>query len=178
MRTWALQIGLALAGSTLVLVGLVFCGKATGDAVRGQERYTVSFLDIDCTTPPDFERPAFLSEVQYLATMPSQLHLLDEDLAPQLTAAFGCHPWVEEVEQVEFAAPDRIRVRLRFRTPVLAVPEGSKLRAVDCHGVLLPSNAATLGLPVFTGLTHAPGPAGQPWDDSAVVEAARTAAQQ
>jgi hypothetical protein len=68
-------------------------------------------------------------------------------------------------------------VQLRYRTPVLAVPRGEALRAVDEQGVLLPATAATEGLPVFRGRASGHiGPEGTVWNDPALLAAARTAA--
>jgi hypothetical protein len=177
MRKWGVQAGLALAGGMLVLLGLVFCGKAARESLRPQERYNVRFLDIDCPAPPNLERIDFLSEVQYEASLPSKLYLLDDDLPARLTAAFARHAWVEEVEQVRLIPPSQIKVRLQFRRPVLAVTDGDEVRAVDRHGVLLPKATVTTGLPLFRG-TARPlvGPAGRRWGDPNVEEAARAAA--
>jgi hypothetical protein len=178
MRKWGVQAALALAGGMLVLFALVFCGKAARDSLRPQERYTVHFLDIDCPAPPNLTRTEFLSEVQYEASLPNELHVLEEDLPSQLTAAFTRHPWVEQVEAIQLASPNQVKVRLKFRTPVLAVPQGEETKAVDRHGVVLPKTAVTRGLPVFHGTARPyTGPAGHPWGDPAVEEAARTAPQ-
>jgi hypothetical protein len=65
---------------------------------------------------------------------------------------------------------------LRFRKPVLAVPQGEVMRAVDQHGIVLPKSALTRELPVFPGVARPyTGPAGKPWGDPAVDEAARHA---
>jgi hypothetical protein len=176
MRKWGVQAGLALAGGMLVLLGLVFCGKAARDSLRPQERYAISFLDIDCPAPPNLQRIDFLSEVQYESSLPSQLHVLDLDLPARLTAAFARHPWVEQVEEIDLAPPSHVKVRLRFRKPVLAVPQGEEVRAVDRQGILLPKTAGTAGLPVYRGTAHPyKGPPGKPWGDPDVEEAARTA---
>ena len=178
MPKWTVQAGVALAGSALVLCALVFAGRAARDSLRPQDRYTAHFLDIACPAPPNLARADFLSEVQYEAGMPDELHLLDDDLPARLTGAFARHPWVEQVEAVHLAPPNHVEVRLRFRAPALAVRQGEEMRAVDRHGIVLPKTAATGGLPVFRGKPQPPaGPAGKPWGDPAVEEAARTAGQ-
>src|SRR5205085_1645284 len=71
---------------------------------------------------PRTEEPgAFLGEVQYLGGLPERLALLDDDLPGRLAEAFARHPWVEKVERVEVVPPGRVRARLTYRTPVLAV---------------------------------------------------------
>jgi hypothetical protein len=177
MRNWILQLGLAVVGGFVLLLGLVSGGRAARDTLRQQERYLVEFLDIDCPAPARQERGAFLSEVQYLAAMPSRLSLLEEHLPARLAAAFARHPWVDRVERVELTAPPQVRVKLRFRKPVLAVFHGDELRAVDRHGILLPKDAHAAGLPLYAGHIEAPlVPAGTRWGGDAVADAARTAA--
>jgi hypothetical protein len=120
------------------------------------------------------DRVEFLDQVQYLSRLPDRLGLLDEDLRDQLTAAFAEHPWVEKVEAVILEPPLRVQVRLVIRQPVLAVPTREGLIAVDGHGVRLPRNAATTGLPVFAGEAAPPrGPAGIRWGDANVEARAR-----
>jgi hypothetical protein len=187
--------------AALLLAGLIVLGRAARDALRPQERYAVAFGDIDCEPPPGEERAAFLGEVQYLAGLPERLPVLDEDLPARLAEAFARHPWVEKVERVEVVPPGRVRARLAYRTPVLAVllhgeaqdgrapliealssrglgAHGALLpaRAVDRDGTLLPAGAPLAGLPIFYGAPPPAGPAGSPWGDRAVEAAARTAA--
>jgi len=58
--------------------------------------------------------------------------------------------------------------------PVLAVPWGGELRAVDGAGVWLPNNAPTRGLPVYDGTPRPPrGPPGTHWGDSDLERVAR-----
>jgi hypothetical protein len=175
MRKWIRQAAILVLGGGLVLLGLVAMSQSFRAHLRGLDRYTLAFEDIDCTPPPNLERSAFLSEVQYLANMPSRLRLLDDDLGPRLMAAFARHPWVERVERVELRSQG-VQVWLVYRTPVLAVQLEGETRVVDRHGILLPASASTEGLPVFHGHARAPaGPAGTPWGDSAVEQAARMA---
>ncbi len=123
---------------------------------------------------PGLDSDEFLSEVQYLAGWPDRLCLLDEDLSSRIAGAFARHPWVEQVENVTLRPDRSVRVRLRFRTPILAVRYGGQLRAVDVQGILLPVTAPTSSLPIYEGVASTPGgPAGTPWGDPAVMAAAR-----
>ena len=175
-RRWVVR-GLApVFGAALFLLGLIAAGRLALEQLRDRQRYTVSFADIDCPPPPGQGREDFLGEVRYLAALPDRLRLLDDDMPARLKVAFVRHPWVERVEAVEVVPPSLVRVRLAYRRPALAVPFDGRLRAVDRHGVLLPASAPTEGLPVFSGEPRPPaGPAGTPWRDKAVEEAARAA---
>lgn len=182
MRKWMVQaagLGVLVAGA---LGGLFALGHATRDGVRDLERYAVRFADIDCASPPGQARADFLSEVQYLAGLPDRLRILDGDLPRRLAAAFADHPWVEAVERVEVTPERRVRARLVFRQPALAVTwldaRGAvQTRAVDGGGVLLPAGAETAGLPLWNAGSQGPQrPAGRPWPRPGIEAAARTVA--
>lgn len=167
---------LVLLVPAAALYGVLTAGRWAREQLRDDERYAFAFGQIDCPPPQGHERAAFLAEVQYLTEMPDRLQLLDHDLAPRLAQAFGRHPWVEKVERVAVLAPRTIQVQLTYRTPVLAVAQGERLRVVDRGGVLLPATARGDALPVFRGNVASPaGPAGQVWSDPAVEGAARLA---
>lgn len=176
MRNWLLSLMPVVLGVGLLLLAVVAIGRATRGQISHQDRYALDFLDIACAAPPGEERADFLSEVQYLANLPTRLHLLDNDLSPRLAAAFARHPWVEKVERVELKAPRQVHVCLTFRKPVLQVTQDRQTRAVDRHGILLPKTALTVGLPLYRGIVRAPaGPAGTRWGDVAIEEAAMAA---
>ncbi len=155
-----------LVGALALAIFLLF------PRLRHADRYRGDFAAIDCPVPPGTERDAFLREVQYLGGLPDRLPLLDADASTRLAEAFGRHPWVERVERVEIRSASEVVVRLDFRVPKLLVLPFN--RVVDRHGVLLPTNAPTDGLPVFTALdAPPPSEAGKPWGDAAIEAAAR-----
>jgi hypothetical protein len=173
---WLLRGVLILALIGGVLAGVLYLGQVSLESLRGEDRYRVAFQDMECQPPAGMSRVDFLDEVQYLASVPSELQLLDEELPVTLAAAFARHPWVREVAEVRVLPQKKIRVALVYRTPVLAVRWNGSLRAVDGAGVLLPANASTKGLPVFSGKALPPrGAAGHPWGDPAVEKAAQEA---
>jgi hypothetical protein len=160
----------------LGVIGLILLGRQLHDKLRGDDRYRIRLAEVECTPPPGMERGDFLAEVQYYSGLPDQLPFLDTDLTTRLAGAFAKDPWVEKVERVEIAPPRLVRVRLLYRTPVLAVPYAGQTRAVDRNGVLLPASAPTDNLPVYRGTPKPPsGPAGTAWGDEAVEAAARDA---
>jgi hypothetical protein len=177
MRKWLVQLAAPLAVAALLLAGAVELGRRARQELRPSPRHTLPFASIDCTPPAPLSREDFLGEVQYLAGLPDQLNLLDERLGERLARAFAGHPWVRGVQRLDLTAAPGVRVRLAYRTPVLAVPRGGAPRAVDADGVLLPATAATAGLPAFRGRVERPnGPEGAVWNDPALLAAARTAA--
>jgi hypothetical protein len=177
-RSWRWGIwGLVpLFVAALLLFGLIALGQVALDHLRDHERYTIPFAEIDCAPPSHQEREDFLGEVRYLSGFPNWVRLLEDGLPARLAEAFARHPWVEKVERVEVIPPRQVRVRLTYRQPVLAVPYAGQWRAVDRTGVLLPATASVEGLPVYRGHPRPPsGPAGTPWGDEAIEEAARKA---
>ncbi len=176
MRKWLVQLVAPLLVAGLLLAGALELGRRAREQLTPGPRHTVAFASIECTPPAPLSREDFLGEVQYLAGLPDRLNLLDERLSERLVRAFAGHPWVQAVQRLDLSAAPKVRVQLRYRTPVLAVPRGGALRAVDGGGVLLPATAATDGLPVFRGRTLGPnGPEGTVWNDPALLAAARTA---
>jgi len=176
MIRWILKSLALLLAVGLVLAGLIVVGNLAKEDVRERDRYTLEFADIDCVPPPGQSRAEFLEQVQYVASLPATLRLLDDDLPKRLAECFARHPWVEKVENVEIARPRSVRVKLVYRTPVLAVRWAGDVRAADARGILLPASAPTEGLPVFPGDAAQPaGPAGSRWGDAAVEAAARAA---
>jgi hypothetical protein len=167
----------------LMLAGVLLLGRAARDELVAQDRYTGAFAEIECAPPMGMEREAFLDEVQYLASQPDRLPLLDETLAARLAEAFARHPWVERVERVEVTARRQVHVRLAYRVPVMAVPSWPRepgdpeLTVVDGSGVLLPPLLSGQGLPeLANAVTRPAGPSGTAWGDPVVLAAARTAA--
>jgi hypothetical protein len=177
MRTQLVRAALLTAGGLVILGCWVVLGRQAADGLRGSDRYTVAFADIDCTPPAPFSRADFLGEVQYLSNLPDRLPLSDDQLANRLAAAFAAHAIVESVEHVE-VLPRRVRVALKFRTPVLAIPGREGVRVVDGKGILLPKWADGAGLPVLAsqGIDPPAGAAGRAWGDAHVEGAARLAA--
>jgi hypothetical protein len=199
MRKSLLQALLPPLIAALFLGVLIVLGKAARDALRGSERTSIAFADIDCPPPPGQERADFLGEVQYLGGLPDRVNVLDDGLAERLAEAFAKHPWVEKVERVEVKPPKQVRVQVVYRTPVLAVkiagnakpPGGLRLiearsgmgsnmlvfgRTVDGNGLLLPVRATVPGIALLLNdVTPPTGTAGTPWGDPTVEAAARTA---
>jgi hypothetical protein len=177
MRKWLVQLAAPLLVAALLLAAAVELGRRARQHLAPGPRHTLAFSSIECTPPTPLSREDFLGEVQYLAGLPDQLNLLDERLSERLAGAFAGHPWVQVVQRLEVTAAPHVRVQLRYRVPVLAVPRGGALRAVDGQGVLLPTSAATDGLPAFRGRVEQPaGREGTVWNDSTLLAAARTAA--
>jgi hypothetical protein len=160
----------AVAG---VLFGLGYLGDAARDRLGPRDRYLVRFADVECDVPPGHGRESFLAEVRYVGNAPESFQLLDPDLGPELSTAFAAHPWVEGVDGVDPQPPNRVRVRLRFRTAVLAVRlEGGGVRLVDANAVLLPGPGEGQGLAeLVTPVKEPPSPAGQVWVDDTVKRA-------
>jgi hypothetical protein len=175
MRKGLLLALVPVAAAGLVVFGVIALGRQAADALRDQERYVLSFTDIDCTPPDRLSHAEFLGEVGFLAGWPDRMNLLGEDLPARLAAAFAKHPWVETVDHVEVRLPRQVRVTLTYREPVLNVAGPN--RAVDRNGVLLPVTARSAELPVL--VTAVQGPGGVPgtrWGNPVVEAAAATAA--
>ena len=163
----------ALAACAAVVAGLIYAGRWTRLQLDARQHYDVALADIDAPVPPGVDRGKFLSEVQYLGSLPDRISALDPGMILRLASAFKAHPWVEHVDGVSLRSADGPRARLPLRTPVLAIGD----RVVDGQSVLLPTGTATTGLIVYHGPVAPPKlPAGAVWDEPAIEEAVRFAA--
>ncbi len=168
------NVALLVFGIVFALGSIFYLGQVAQEDLRGHERYRATLADVECNLPAGMTRGDFLDEVLYHSQLPSELSLLDENTPGLIAEAFAKHPWVEEVEKVEFSQTQKVRVHLRYRRPVLAVKWRGITRAVDKNAILLPSNAPTDGLPIYSGNPTRPkGPAGTEWGDPGVRSAAR-----
>jgi hypothetical protein len=159
-----------------LIVGLVWGTSRLGDEARrgigARERYSVRFAEIECEPPSGFDRPTFLSEVRYISNFPELFQSLDPELTPKLTAVFAAHPWVAGVDSVFVKPNGTVRVKLKYRVPVLAVRTGGGMRVVDGAGVLLPLATDATGLPELVTSVQMPiTSAGQIWADDLVKRA-------
>jgi hypothetical protein len=159
--------------------GVVWGIKSLGDSARRgiveRDRYAALFSDIDCDAPPGYERINFLSEVSYHSKFPRRFQSIDPDLEPKLSAAFAAHPWVAAVEDISVEPENRIRVKLKFRVPALAVwiaGTTDQIRVADTRGVLLPLQTEGANLPRLVTPVLSPTTAsGKPWPDETVKRA-------
>jgi hypothetical protein len=175
----------------LVVAGVLFAGLLAIDSyararLAEDERYQVSFADIDCNPPPGLTRSEFLDEIQYYdRSAPTHFSLLDPTVMAKLTSSFTRHPWVY-LAAVELKRPNLVHVQVTYRKPVLAVavtPPPTALaasrvrtfRAIDGAGFVLPKRAPVPGGTVV--LEKAPQPKnaeGNKWGDPLVEYAAQT----
>jgi len=140
--------------------------------------YQVPFDQIEVSSPRGMGRQSFLEEVRFLSGGSDTLSLLDRDLPARLSAAFRGHPWVAEVRSVSALPGSGVRVDLKFRDPVLRVPDsgGRTERLVDPAAILLPRVEGLRDWPVLEAEPErGPAAPGQPWPSMVVAEAARLA---
>lgn len=177
MRRFMLRGAVLALGVAGFFAGLFFLGRWALDELRGQDRYAIALVDIDCPAPPGMTVAEFLDEVHYDGRLPERFSVLEEGLSEKLAAAFRMHPWVSDVDEVAIHPPRHVQVRLTFRRPVLAIKLGEQVRVVDGEGILLPKQASAEGLPVFAGNAKGPqGTAGSKWGDPEVERRARESA--
>ncbi len=173
---WLAAVAVPWVGGAGILCGVIYLGKLAKEHLAGKD--TVEVAAIDCEPPTGMTRKDFLEQVQYYAEpqLPDRLTATDS-LIKKVFEAFCRHPWVEKVEGITRLPDGRLRVKLVYRSPVLAVEVGSQRRVVDGHGILLPSDAAAEGLPLLRqGKILKAGREGTLLGDDRVKAAARTAA--
>jgi len=118
-RRWPrrlVQVVFGLAVVALAVGGVVAVGHIARDAIRPNDRYLLSFADIECPTPPGQTRAEFLGEVQYTGKFPDRVNVLDPALPDRLRAAFAGHPRVASVGAIRVLSPRQVQVELTFRS--------------------------------------------------------------
>ncbi len=180
-RFTGLRLGMQVIGGLGLMVGLLLLfdqlGTAAKQQVPAQPRYAVPLEELQFDTPAYIDRTAFLAEVQYLSQLPDTVQAIDPHLQHQLQSAFLQHPWVADLGTVRVQPDLTIHLPLQWREPALAIQwhrgDAPSTRVVDNHGILLPREAPTIGLPRLLNVqqaTHAE--AGQPWPNQDVPRAA------
>jgi hypothetical protein len=150
--------------------------------LESRPEYRVTASGIRITQPPHWVPANLVEQVFEQADLPRELSLLGDDVARDVAEAFALHPWVEEVVQVTKTFPATLDVKLTYRRPVGMVEVNRGMYPVDAAGILLPprdfSLADARNYPRITGVYSTPqGPAGSPWGDPVVAEAALLAAE-
>ena len=167
-RVVAAVLTLAVAGG--VVAAVRWAGDEATRRIADNNRYVVPLAEIAFDLPPGLDRDTFLTEVRYAGSPPDPVRPLDPDQRGRLAGAFSAHPWVEAVDAVEVEPPTAVRVRLRFRTPVLAVRDNDgTVRLVDGPGVLLPTAPTPAGVAELVAPVRPPmTAAGRVWEDETV----------
>jgi hypothetical protein len=152
------------------LLGLGWLGNEALRWIGPRDRYRARVADIECDSPPDTTREAFLAEVRYVGDLPETFNTLGPADRDRVTAAFAAHPWVRTVNELQVEPGNVVRARLTFRAPILVVKlEDGSSRLVDASGVLLPVATAPPGVAeLLTPVAEPETPAGQVWVDETV----------
>lgn len=169
----------------LALLALgVFCWPILVKHVPRLDRrpeYRVSRSQVVIVEPPEWAPHDLVDQVFRRGGLPDELSLLDDELTGRLAAAFARHPWVRRVASVRKSLPARVSVELEFRRPTAMIRLPAGAYPVDAEGTLLPpedfSASQAKRFPAIEGIVSLPqGPAGSPWGDPFVSEAAQLAA--
>jgi hypothetical protein len=149
--SWLLALAVPIVAVGGVLFGVIVLGRLAREHLGDQVR--IEFKEIEVIPPPGIAREDFLDDVKNYADharepIPESIDPSDEPVK-KLLAVFVCHPLVEEVIAIKILPERRIRVQLRYRTPVLSVEQNGTKRAVDKRGFRLPDTVPTEGLPVL-----------------------------
>jgi hypothetical protein len=144
------RLAMALLAGTLGLVAVGGAGTIAWERMvrwlHGRPQYQTTFREIKLDPPPPswFRGGAavFLDRVRTTAQRPDEpFSALDLDLA-DLIREFRYYCWVKRVVKVERLPPNRIIVRLEYRSPVAWSAPLSKSNArllLDEYGVMLPA---------------------------------------
>jgi len=165
----------------LVAVGLVVFGAdRVGERVRSRGRFVIKPADLRLRRVQQIGDLQVEVEVSPI-DLPAKVSALDRGVAGTLADGFGRHPWVEQVRSLAIRYPNRVKVSLTLRRPVVAVRVRDTYCWVDPAGVCLPGTLRRrrldeAGLMYVEGARGPVPDAGQPWPDPGVRAGAETAA--
>lgn len=157
-------------------------------AVCGAENElrTLEAFEVDPGFMKIREMPPWLDE-NWAETIPNpfegrrSVNLFEPGLTEKIHDAFSASPWIEEVSQVRKEFPNRLKIKLRIRTPLAAIPWGDEYLLVDGHGVLLPRRWASVPrfdfpVRVVQGVRRVPPSPGEVWASPGLEAGLRVAA--
>ena len=164
----------------LVAVGLVVFGAdRVSERVRSRGRFVIKPADLRLRQVQQIGGLQVPVEVSPIG-LPAEVSALDRGAAGTLADGFARHPWVEQVRSLTIRYPNRAKVRLTLRRPVVAVRVRDMYCWVDRAAVRLPGalRQRTLeesGLMYVEGAGGSVPDPGQPWPDPGVGAGAGTA---
>lgn len=182
-----LQAGLGFVSrhrKALLIVALIAAGTAgilwagviyLPNYVRGLERYQVYRDTLLPETFPSWVTPEIKAELMVLPGVPEKFSILDPGICQTVAQAYHQNPWVGEVLRVEKRFPNRVRVELKLRRPIVGVKVGKFYYLTDSEGYRLSAPLATWPVPgVVIPLVIAPDvkitpERGRPWYDYGVL---------
>lgn len=174
-------LGWGLVMTASAVAGNVFWENA-GNRVTAGTRFAISPDCLVLSDPPAWIHHDVRPEILLALELEQRdgITVLDPDLPEKMAMAARQHPWIASVKGIRKLYPRTILFEVVWRTPVamVRVPEG--LLPVDENGVLLPTRDFTpieaSQYPRIYGVESLPaGPAGYPWGDPLVNDAASLA---
>jgi hypothetical protein len=162
----------------IYLVGALFLGllaavKITEATLAGGERHCIDVRCLEIQQRPPWLDEDWVKTVRNPFGNRRRVSLFEQGVVRKIYDAYRESPWIEEVCRVQKEFPDRIAVKIRIRTPVVAVWRGSSYVLVDRTGVVLPRRFHTVpdfgfNVLVASGIeTPTPRP-GHTWNDPKV----------
>lgn len=156
----------------LVVAGYLLVLEMEG-YLAGLERFQVSPASINFLAVPSWVTPGIREQIGRAPGLPERFSILEPGLAGRVAQAYRRNPWVAEVTLVERRFPNRLKVGLVLRRPVVAVRYRGSYYLVDAQAVRLPLRFRSwpqpgYRLPIVTGVTEQPPRSGAAWQDGAV----------
>lgn len=123
-----------------IFAGILYTGwNKYGNQVLHSGRFEIRKDKIQVTLPPDWIAGDIVDEVMRNGSL-DEISLRDTEATVQIAQAFKLHPWIENVQLVSKDATGTVKVELSYRQLAGWVRVEGGHFAVDCTGILLPTN--------------------------------------
>ncbi len=154
-----------MAGAIALAAGLFFGQRWLANQVASEQSALPQVVLIDA---PRWMRPTSAELIRRTVAATVDPDPLNQRSLEAAAEALGRNAWIAEVQRITRRYDGRIEVRAAYRAPVAVIRARDGYHLVDAAAVKLPGVYAfgqleALGLPVITGVRHAPPAEGWKW---------------
>lgn len=179
--SFAQKWGFSFSVAALGLILLVLIHRSVYAYLMVGDDYTIDLATLRVADRPEWAGDALVSEFHTRGPLTGKMSIFDPDLVKNVSEHYAANPWVSRVLSVEKEFPNKLRVKVEMRKPLMAVEQRGRFVLVDRDRVRIPGEYAQLpkfnfSVPKVIGVKSAPPEAGKRWDDPGVDAGAGVAA--
>ena len=168
-KAWGFSMSVAVLGAIL----LVLIHRSVYAYLLVGDQYSVDLSSLRVADRPDWAGDALLSDLHAGGALQGKVSIFDPGLTKKVSDYYLANPWVSRVIAVEKEFPNKLRVKVEMRKPLVAVESKGLFILVDRDRVRLPgvySQVPRVSTPILKllGVRSAAPDAGKKWNDASV----------